>query len=381
MAAQYRSHEGGIVMTRLDRYIALQFLKTIGFGILAFSTIFILVDMIEKLDNFVDQGVEAGTIALYYVYFIPHIFSLMVPVAMLLSVLFSVGRLSNNNELTIIKCAGVSLYRFMLPLVGIGIVVSLIMLGFDGWLVPHINAARLDLEREHLKKHSQMRGRHNLFFQEGENRILTLDYYDQPGATARRVTVQQFAGDDPTVMLQRIDAERMVWQEEEKTWMMYGGIEREFLRDSTLAVEEREVVRSFDSLAMGPLVVTPDIIIRMQQKPEEMELREFRDYIERQRLAGSDITRLRVDYLGKIAFPFASLVVVFFGVPFASMKRRSGLAVQFGISIFLLFLYMVSQKLSQIFGYNGHIPALLAAWLPNLLFFFAGMVFMIRVEK
>ncbi|MBR9978604.1 MAG: LPS export ABC transporter permease LptG [Bacteroidetes bacterium] len=368
-------------MTRLDRYIAVQFLKMIGFGIVAFSTIFILVDMIENLDNFIDQGVDVQTIVLYYVYFIPHIFSLMVPVAMLLSVLFTVGRLSNNNELTIIKCAGVSLYRFMLPLVGIGVLVSLLMLGFDGWLVPHINTARVNIEREHLKKHAQMRGKHNLFFQEGKNRILTLDYYDQPAATARRVTLQQFAQADPTVMLRRIDAERMVWKDEEGAWMMYNGIQREFINDSSVTVEERELVSAFDSLAMGPLVVTPDIIIRMQQKPEEMELEDFRGYIERQRLAGSDITRLRVDYLGKIAFPFASLVVVFFGVPFASMKRRSGLAVQFGISIFVLFLYMVSQKLSQIFGYNGHIPALLAAWLPNLLFFTAGMVFMIRVEK
>ncbi|MBE0644544.1 MAG: LptF/LptG family permease [Bacteroidetes bacterium] len=96
---------------------------------------------------------------------------------------------------------------------------------------------------------------------------------------------------------------------------------------------------------------------------------------------GLHIARLLVDYHGKIAFPFASLIVVFFGVPFASVKRRSGLAVQFGISIFLLFIYMVSQKLSQIFGYNGSIHPVLAAWFPNLLFFLAGVFAMLRVQK
>jgi lipopolysaccharide export system permease protein len=269
----------------------------------------------------------------------------------------------------------------MMPLLVIGLFVSIAMLGFDGWLVPRINAERIELEREYLKKNIEMRGRYNLFFQESGYRIISLDYYDQPGATARRVSLQQFSPSDPTIMVRRIDAERMKWKEEKNEWVMFDGISREFSGDSTVPIQQREAVSSFDSLDLGPLVITPEIIIRMQQKPEEMELAEFRSYIDRQRMAGSDIARLLVDYHGKIAFPFASLIVVFFGVPFASVKRRSGLAVQFGISIFLLFIYMVSQKLSQIFGYNGSIHPILAAWFPNLLFFLAGLIAMIRVQK
>ena len=171
-------------MRRLDRYVIKQFVKTVLFAILAFSLIFIIVDMIENLDDFIDQDVGPHIIGLYYLYFLPRIFSLMVPVAMLLSALFVVGKLSNNNELTIIKCAGVSLYRFMLPLLGIGLIVSVLMLGFDGWLVPRINAGRLNLEREHLKKHRAMGTRYNLFFQERDNRILTMWYFDESTGNA-----------------------------------------------------------------------------------------------------------------------------------------------------------------------------------------------------
>jgi lipopolysaccharide export system permease protein len=226
-----------------------------------------------------------------------------------------------------------------------------------------------------------MGARYNLFFQERENHILTVEYFDESSASARRVKLQHFAADDPTVMLDRLDAERMEWKEDVERWVLYAGVRRVFSSDSTLPVQMRERVTTFDSLAMGELVVTPEIILRMQQKPEEMELSDFRSYIDRQRLAGSDIARLLVDYHGKIAFPFASVIVVFFGVPFASVKRRSGLAVQFGISILLLFIYLVSQKLSQIFGYNGNIHPILAAWLPNLLFLLAGTIIMSRAQK
>jgi len=192
-------------MRKLDRYVAWQFIKTVLFAILAFSLIFILVDMIENLDDFIDQDVPAPIIGLYYAYFLPRIFSLMVPVAMLLAALFVVGKLSNNNEMTIIKCVGVSLYRFMLPLLAIGLLVSVIMLGFDGWLVPHINAGRLNLEREYLKKHRELGTRYNMFFQESRNRILTMEYFDEGNATARRIKLQRFDPSDPTVMLERLD--------------------------------------------------------------------------------------------------------------------------------------------------------------------------------
>jgi lipopolysaccharide export system permease protein len=368
-------------MRKLDRYVAWQFVKSVLFAILAFSTIFILVDMIENLDDFIDQDVAPHIIGLYYVYFLPRIFSLMVPVAMLLAALFVVGKMSNNNEMTIIKTAGVSLYRFMLPLLGIGLVVSVLMLGFDGWLVPHINGARLNLEREYLKKHRELGTRYNMFFQETDNRILTLEYFDEGNSTARSVKLQRFDQRDPTLLLERLDATRMEWKPDSQAWVMYRGVHRRFSIDSMIPVQRREAVSDFDSLSLGRLVITPDIILRMQQKPEEMGLEDFHDYIDRQRRAGSDIARLLVDYHGKIAFPFASIIVVFFGVPFASVKRRSGLAVQFGISIFLLFIYMVSQKLSQIFGYNGNIDPVLAAWFPNLLFFLAGCIIMSRVQK
>lgn len=365
----------------LDRYVIGQYLKALLFGLLAFSVIFILVDMIENLDDFIDQNVPTHVIGLYYVYFLPRIFSLMVPVAMLLSALFVVGRMSNNNETTIIKCAGRSLYRFMVPLLVIGVLVSGVMLGFDGWLVPRINASRLNLEREFLKKHLEAGGRYNMFFQESGNRIISVEYYDQASATARRARVQTFDANDPTVLRERIDAERMEWREQPGEWVLMGGLKRSFPGDSTEAVQRTERIERIDSVRLGRLLLTPEIIVRMQQKPEELGLEDFREYIERQRLAGSDIARLLVDYHGKIAFPFASLIVVFFGVPFASVKRRSGLAVQFGISIFLLFVYMVSQKLSQIFGYNGNIHPVLAAWLPNLLFIAAGVLIMARVRK
>ncbi len=368
-------------MWKLDRYVIKQFLQTFFFGLLTFGMIFIIIDMIENLDDFIDRSVPYHIIIKYYIYFLPRIFSLMVPVAMLLASLFTTGKLSTTNELTIIKSSGVSLYRFMVPFIIVSLLTSAGMIAFDGWAVPKINALRLNLEREYLGKNIQSGGRYNLYFQDVGHRIIALDYFDEGSETARRVSVQEFDTHDPTVMNKRYDAATMIWRGDKVGWVLRNGFERMFLNDTNVAITKREIVSRFDSVVIGKLSVTPINILRMQQKPEEMELGDFKDYVERQRIAGSDISRLVVDYQGKIAFPFASFIVVLFGVPFASTKRRSGLSVQFGISLLICFIYMVCQKLSQVFGYNGDMEPVISAWLPNILFFITGCIVILRVKK
>ena len=182
-------------------------------------------------------------------------------------------------------------------------------------------------------------------------------------------------------MTERYDAASMAWRNKKEEWVLQHGVKRIFEQDTSLPVTKREQIVQFDSMNIGKLSLTPINILRMQQKPEEMELSDLKDYIRRQQASGSDISRLTVDYYAKIAFPFSNFIVVLFGVPFASTKRRSGLSVQFGISVLICFVYLVCQKLSQVFGYNGDMAPVLSAWLPNILFFLSGCYVIFRVQK
>ena len=97
--------------------------------------------------------------------------------------------------------------------------------------------------------------------------------------------------------------------------------------------------------------------------------------------AVQDVARWQVDYYSKISFPFASVIVVLFGVPFSSIKRRGGVGVQLGISLLICFIYLIIMKVSQVFGYNGDMNPLLTAWLANIIFFLAGVYNLWRVPK
>ena len=81
-------------MKILDRYIIRQFLVVFLFGLLAFIFIFIIIDMMEKLDDFIVANAPSVVIFQYYLAYSPEIIKLMIPVAVLLAALFVVGRLS-----------------------------------------------------------------------------------------------------------------------------------------------------------------------------------------------------------------------------------------------------------------------------------------------
>jgi len=361
-------------MNTLDRYVLRQFVTTAVFSLLAITILFVAINMMDNLDDFLDRHATILMIATYYFYFIPEIMKLMTPVAMLLSALFTTGRLSTFNELTAIKSSGISLYRFMIPIMVFSFLVSAVSVYFNGWVVPYANKKKIQIARQYFQKDIQFISKNNIFIQDTKTRILSIGMFDDSRNVAIRVSIQDFDPEDLTRMVARYDAQEMRWLPESDSWMLYDGTARQFTGMG-------EVSTPFKMHNIGTLNFTPDDIRKKQEKPEEMNYTDLGEFIQNQQRAGQDTSRWLVDYYGKIAFPFASMIVVLFGIPFSSIKRRSGLGVELGIAIGVSFLYMIFLHVSQAFGYNGDLDPLLTAWLANILFFISGLYILWQVPK
>jgi lipopolysaccharide export system permease protein len=358
----------------LDLYITREFTKTIIFGLIVFILIFVLVDLMENLDDFIDQRVPPKIIARYYLYFSPEIIKLTLPVAVLLACLFTTGRMSNLNELTAIKMSGVSLYRFMLPFVLIAFLISLLSIYLNGWFVPETNKKKFNIERVYMRKHIESRGRYNIYIQDTYTRLLTINYFDIERNIASGVDIQDFDSTDLSVIRARITASYMRWDSSTGNWILFRCIYRKFIDDG-------EVMVYMDTLNIGKLNFKPKDIKRKQMKPDEMNIDEMREFINDQIRSGNDPSRWLVDYHSKFAFPFSSFVVVLFGVALASRRKRAGLALEFGVSLLIAFIYFIFMKISNSFGYSGILNPMFSAWMPNLIFLVAGLLTILKVPK
>jgi lipopolysaccharide export system permease protein len=360
-------------MKLMDRYIVRQFLATALFSLVAVLLVFIVIDVMEKLDDFIDRQATYGVIALYYVYFVPEIIKLIIPVAMLLASLFVTARLSTQNELTSLKAGGVSLYRIMAPYLAVALIISCASVYFNGWIVPLANTKKLEIARVYLHKDVVNASGSNIFIQDSRTRILAIGYYDDLNKLASRVSIQDFDPRDPTRMVARVDAVTMSWDTTSHSWTLNSGTRRWF--------DGGERMSRFIREPAGDLHFDPDDLRKKQEQPDEMDYYTLKEFIANQQNAGQDVSRWLVDFYSKISFPFASVIVVLFGVPFASQKRRGGVGVQLGISLLICFVYLIFMKVSQVFGYNGDIPPLLTAWAANILFFGGAVAVLMKVEK
>jgi lipopolysaccharide export system permease protein len=282
--------------------------------------------------------------------------------------------MSNQNELAAIKASGVSLYRFMLPFLAVALVLSVSLVYFGGYVVPDANQAKVQLQQTYMKK-NMSRSSSDIYFQDSENRIVTIRYYDIKRMQANRVSIQEFDKANPTRLVKRLDADRMRFDTTSGSWKMLTGTKREFEGNKKVAEED------FNALEIKRLNFQPKDVIRKQRKPEEMTLQELKQFANDQRRAGNDPARVLIEYHSRIAFAFTCFVVVLLGMPISANRRHGGLAIQFGISFIFTFLYLVFMKISQAFGKNGLMHPMLTAWLANLIFFATAIINLIRVRK
>jgi lipopolysaccharide export system permease protein len=357
----------------LDKYLVKQFLQTIFFGLIAFTLIFVVIDMMENLDDFIDQSVSAPIIFHYYLVFAPEIIRLITPVSVLFAALFIAGKSSSLSELTAIKASGVSMYRFMLPFLVTSFIISLLSIYFAGYVVPMANKTKVNLEMTYLKRGINYAGA-NLFFQDSKSRIVNIAFFDNTSNQAIKVSIQEFQPDDPTRMVSRIDASKLSYDSISRSWIAKNGMMRAFQ-------ESGEKTIYFDTLRIKYLAFTPKELDSKQQKIEEMNFDELKQLIRQQQQAGNDPTDTLIEYYSRYSFSMASFIIVFFGLPISANKRKGGVAVHVGINILVTFLYLVFMKISQAFGKNDAMNPILTAWLANMIFLIAALYNLPKIRQ
>jgi len=380
-------------MQILDRYLIRQFCFVLIFSLIAFWVIFLVVDLVEHLDKFIDKQVTLLMVIKYYFYYTPYILVLSLPVAMLLSCLFSLGQLAKHNELTAMKSAGISLYRILLPLFVLSFLISIFVIGFGGSIVPLTYQKMVEVKTVEIEKAKKERNviLNNIFLQGEGGRIFHLSTYDTREKIGTGALVQKF---EENRLKEEIRAKKVRW--ENNGWLFEDGVERIFsnslaeLRHSvdsgkpshdSLPLNPAEEYKAFDKLFRLDLKIKPEALAQRQKKPDEMGYFELADYVKIKKRSGQVVAKETTDLHLKIAFPFVNFIIVLFGAPLAANPKRSGLAIGFAISLFISFVYYTLIRMGQSFGYSEKLPPLLAAWATNILFAILGTILLVKAKK
>lgn len=357
-------------MKLTDRTLLRQFLRILIFTLLGALALFTLIHLFDHIDQFVDNGASAGLMLRYYLNFAPANIDIVLPIAMLMATLFSIGSMARYNELSALFASGRSLMQVTRSLQVAALLTALFSLAWSEYVLPRTNAeAERIWEVELYGNTDRLKPTNNIAVNGRDGRLYHAKTWIPERSTIRGLRVLDF---DNARVRERWDADRATWDGSQ--WILENGSHRVFGDDG-------DRVSPFVSLDSGLDGTTPRSFGDANIRPEEMNIGQLDEYIELLRLSGNDATAYRVDLHFKLAFPFVHLIVVFLGIMLASGPRKTTVASGFGWTILISFGYYLAINFGRALGQAGTLDPVIAAWAGNTVFGLAGLLLFLRIRR
>ncbi len=353
-------------MKIIQKHILKEFLRLLAITVIAMLALFLVVEVVEKADDLLEKGMPLSTGVTYFLYKIPSLFSLTVPVSVLLAVLISLGLLNKNSEITAIKAGGVSLMKMVSPLIVCGLFISLIVIGLNEVVIPHTERATAAMEAKWLSGSGKMHvGRAGTWLRT-KRHIFNIRKISKDRQTLEGVSVYRLG--KGFKLKEQMTAKSAVWKD--GRWSANSPYVWTF---SDKGVRVKNKKDNGDNLLKN--LAPPDSLLGAERGYEAMSFTELGEYIKDLRRDGYDTTVQLVELYTKFTFPLVNLIMVLVGIPFALKSgRKGGIASGVAISFIIAIGFWVVFGLSKSLGQTGVVPPIFAAVFPDMLFLAIGVV-------
>lgn len=316
-----------------------------------------------------DLGARGADFWMYFLVTLPSFLAIVLLFALLVSLLFVLGKLHKANEFIALRAAGVSLLRITAPIWLIGVLACGVSWYLNASVVPWSveESRRLRDNLQHLQQAKSLtEDRVGAVYSVGfdnrvDRRMWFFNRYSQFARKGYGVSVSELDA-------QRRESRRIVAAE---GWYnsIRGGWTFKHGRELLFASETGEMIqpKPFAELFMANYHEDPALMLIIDRKPGDLSIYELHQLIDYYR-AGRNPKAIpyEVRYYGLLADTLGPLIVIALAVPFAVSGVRVNPAVGVSKSIGLFFLYYVFMNLATSLATTGQVEPMLAAWLPNL---------------
>lgn len=363
-------------MTRFDWHVLRRFVAGSVLLMVLLVATFVVLDFAERVDDFLDRQATMGQIfGTYYLHYIPDIVRLTSPLALFLSAVYVTARLAQSMQLTAVQMAGISLWRYMRPIVLAAALFTAGMLWFNGFVVPRATAVVYAFQNEYYRDAPESQSGSEIYRQTAPGVILSAGFFDRREAQAFRVSLVSVEDTSGVGVGSRMDAAEMRYIDSLGVWRARDVTVRRFDEDG------QERYRTYTELDTA-LTVLPRDLAQSERDADRLTLPEARAFVQSLERAGvTERGRPLVSYYGRYAYPFANLILVLIAVPLAAVRRRGGQAAQLALGLGVAFVYLAMQKTIEPLGYVQTIAPVVAAWLPHVLFAALAVWLLVRAHR
>ncbi len=356
-------------MRILDRYVLRYFLQAYFYCIAGFVSIWFIFDISDNISTFLEERISRALILKYYLTQMPQILVMLLPVALLLALLFVLGRMSRSNEIVSMLTAGVSVPRIIAPLLAIGLLTTAGSTALNYSLAPHAEFARKKLLEDTQSRRPQLGLMAQIFRNRTDNRTWFIQMF-RPGEN-KFVTlhiVQQDANDNITV---NYIATSAVYHPETKAWEL----EQVKVVYYDEAGNVTRLIPYTKSLMITDWSETPFRLSSANLRAEYLSVPELKEYLQFNSdfpptLLAPFATHLQY----RLALPWTCLVIALIAAPLGIGYSRRGILSSVAAAILIVFAMNFATHLFLALGEGARISNWAAAWTPNVIFGVLGLI-------
>lgn len=356
----------------LNRYIALAWLRLLALCLGSFVSVYLVLDMMDKIPRFIRAGGAAGDMLAFFLFKLPEMIGQTASFSILMATLLTLGLLSRNSEIIAMRSCGVSLFKIALPMLILGLAASLLLLVNTELVVPRSYENMERIERVAIKKQgvNAVFKRNNIWFR-SDSMIVQAHLFEPKEKTLKGVIVWNL--DKDMNPLGRIDAQSAEFKGDR--WVLNQAVVKEFGAGQGFSS------KSVASMAIGLKLRIDDLKV-LDNNADNLSYRKLREYADNLRSSGYQAYRYQTMMHAKLSAPFAAFVMVVLGIPFALRNSRSGgIALGIGASVGIGFAYFVVNAVLLSYGRSGVLPPVVAAWGANLIFVLGGIWLSMTVKN
>lgn len=352
-------------------------MSTFVVSLLLFTLISVVIDISEKMDDFVKSNLSVyKIITLYYIGFVPHIVTLLMPIFIFISVIFFTSKMAANTEIVAIYASGVSFNRWLRPYFICGVFLAIILWLNINYLVPKANIIKNNFEAQYIDANSSYnaltRGSDNIYLKLDSNTYCGIHNFVERSYFSSYFFIYKFKNGK---LFYNLRSSGFQYDTATKDWILNNVYER------WLSDDQGEIVKQTDVLRRR-YIFTPQDLSRDKYTKDKLNTAELKHLMVLEELRGAErVKDLKMEYYRRQVTPFIALLLVFIGAIIAGKKVRGGRGVHLALGIGISASFVLLERFSTIFATKGNFPPLLAATTPLILFIIVIIIFYKNAQK
>lgn len=361
-------------MKVLHHYIQTQLLRNLLLSLLMLVLLFSIFDFFDRIDNILEEDAELLTVLQYFSFKIPLTVSLMLPAAMLVATMFTIGILSKNSEFTAMRASGLTIFWLCRPILVTSLLLSIFTVIFNETVVPYSTRRvreiyNIDIKQKHKRgNYSQT----DYWWRSGDS-FYSADFFDSRSNSL--LDFSEIEVNEDFRIVKRTMSKEVTWLDPSLGWNMQSITKYKFPFESPVETQK------LDALPL-PIDKSPEALYKSKTDPHTMSFMELRSFIKEQEANGLTVTSYLADLYAKISFPFVIFIVTLAVIPFSLLPARSGsMAGSFLAGLIIAFSYYVVHSMSIAMGRAEFWPPLLAAWMASLVLGAVGFILNLGAES